>query len=817
MEEKDSAMQVEDRENNKQKRGFEWKSIKTKLLVIIIIMFIAGGVSFTLIASLMATDALEKSAIGTLMAVGDGSSSKLELTNAAGQDLVTMLALRPNIVNILAKHHAGTSTNEDIHAGVREIADIHDATSNKFNRINILDNNGIVVLSNIPENIGLDFSHLGFFIHREEVPYTSDPFIGTDGELYLGYGSSIFYDGQEVGLATIGVRYQAIDEIIFDHATLGEESIIFVVDEGGTIFSGIDGNYSVFYHEKIDMSIFEGENTLAHAPDYYGRDAVIFKEPVQNTPWYIIASKSVDTITAPIMKLVTLMVLSLLTFLLITACIAFIVAERLAHPIQSLTHHAHQLAAGDVDVEITHTGIDEIGQLANSFRAIASNMKENAEYASKVAAGDVNFEITLASDRDLEGKSLMQMRDTLSRMVDSLQILAQRSGAGDLSYHADADKFHGVYRELILTLNKSFSLIIIPLQETMRLSTSYSNGDYSDRFNPDLVVKGDFVPFRDALNCIGIQTSDTLLKIQDEIHHIVTGMEEVNGSIEDIANAVSMLAESSTRVSSFAEQNDQDLEQTLIAMNDLANTVGAVAQHASSVSELADHASHLSYEGLQRAEVAERGMADIMASFDISLTMVAEILNRMEEIGSIVDIISSISEQTNLLALNAAIEAARAGDAGRGFAVVADEVKSLARDSHRSAEHIGIIIGNLQQITKDVAIGMQRDTDVVTRGNHAVTETIAIFNQMAEASRDVNRNISEVAAASEEQAASVQEVTASMTEIRDMVRETAREATDSAAASEEINAAVSQVHDIVNEATRGTIAIVDQVSKFHIK
>jgi hypothetical protein len=48
--------------------------------------------------------------------------------------------------------------------------------------------------------------------------------------------------------------------------------------------------------------------------------------------------------------------------------------------------------------------------------------------------------------------------------------------------------------------------------------------------------------------------------------------------------------------------------------------------------------------------------------------LTAAVTARLETIGGIVEVISSLAEQTNLLALNAAIEAARAGEHGRGFA-----------------------------------------------------------------------------------------------------------------------------------------------------
>ena len=67
-----------------------------------------------------------------------------------------------------------------------------------------------------------------------------------------------------------------------------------------------------------------------------------------------------------------------------------------------------------------------------------------------------------------------------------------------------------------------------------------------------------------------------------------------------------------------------------------------------------------------------------------------------EKIGHVVGLITNIAGQTNLLALNATIEAARAGDAGKGFAVVASEVKSLANQTTKATEEIGIRIAQIQ-------------------------------------------------------------------------------------------------------------------------
>jgi len=797
---------------------FEFKSIKTKLTVIIIVMLLVSGTALTGIAALMASNALEEAASGTLHAVSENTATKIVMANDAAKDTVTVFSLDPEILSALLSWNEGTFTPEKQHATSEYLINLQKTLSEIFGDVNVIDNQGTVITSTIASNFGVDFSAKDYFIHQQKESYIASPHIGTGNVPHFTYVRPVYDDsGKQIGLVQICTDIPALSDLIFSMPGMSPEAVNFLVDRDGTILSGVRGDYSVFLTKKFDLSIFPPGKDIVMAPGYYGNMEYIVKEPVPGTDWLIITSERVDEVNRSIMTLVSMMVLSLIVVIVAGLLATAFIANGFTRPIQTLTDNAEQLALGDISVAITHIGTDEIGQLAESFRCMVEKTRKNVDAVQKIALGEVNFEMTIASDKDVEGKAIIQMRENLSATTESLNMLVHQVAEGILSYRSDTDQFQGVYYELIETLNQALDQIIYPVQEAIRLSTAYSGGDYSEQFNPELVVKGDFIAFKAALNQIGINSSDALLKIRHGVENINADAYQSSASIKDIATSVSTLAESSSRVSSLAVRNDSSLEQALTAMNDLADTVSEVAQRTAAVSQLASQSSDLAYDGVKRAELAGKGMEKVMKSAEEIAQAVSEMTSHMDEIGGIVDVISGIAEQTSLLALNAAIEAARAGDAGLGFAVVADEVKSLAQESQTSAEHIVSIISNLQKIATEMATGMEQASVAVQSGSSAVNETVTIFQQMAETTSDVYKNMSEVAAASEEQAASVQEITASMSEVRNMVQDTTKEATDSAAAAEEINASLVQLKNNAAASAQLTEVIAQQVGQFKIE
>ena len=139
-------------------------------------------------------------------------------------------------------------------------------------------------------------------------------------------------------------------------------------------------------------------------------------------------------------------------------------------------------------------------------------------------------------------------------------------------------------------------------------------------------------------------------------------------------------------------------------------------------------------------------------------------------IAEIVSLIDAITFQTNILALNAAVEAARAGEQGRGFAVVASEVRTLAGRSAGAAKEIKALIGD--------SVGK------VEEGSRLVSEAGATMQEIVDSIGRVTTIVSDIALASQEQSAGIEQVNEAITQMDAVTQQNAALVEEAAAASE---------------------------------
>ncbi|MFZ6647779.1 methyl-accepting chemotaxis protein [Undibacterium sp. TJN25] len=241
----------------------------------------------------------------------------------------------------------------------------------------------------------------------------------------------------------------------------------------------------------------------------------------------------------------------------------------------------------------------------------------------------------------------------------------------------------------------------------------------------------------------------------------------VRQDAESVSTASSEIASGNNDLSSRTEQQAGSLEETASSMEELTATVKQNADNARQASGLAVSASDVAIRG--GAVVSQ--VVDTMASINESSKKIVDIIS----------VIDGIAFQTNILALNAAVEAARAGEQGRGFAVVASEVRNLAQRSAGAAKEIKTLIGD--------------SVERVDTGSRLADEAGETMKEVVQSVRRVTDIIGEIAAASQEQTAGIDQINRSVIEMDNMTQQNASLVEEAAAAAESMQ---QQAGNLVN-------------------
>lgn len=295
----------------------------------------------------------------------------------------------------------------------------------------------------------------------------------------------------------------------------------------------------------------------------------------------------------------------------------------------------------------------------------------------------------------------------------------------------------------------------------------------------------------DELGMLARYFNSFIEKIQDIISQVAS-------SANQVASAATEIAASSEQMSQGMEQQSSQVAQISSAMEEMAASVNEVARKSNDATQEASESGRVAEEGGTIVQSTVEGMQAISEAVSAGAVSVEQLGKRGEQIGAIIEVINDIADQTNLLALNAAIEAARAGEHGRGFAVVADEVRKLADRTTKATEEISESIREIQTETANAVQRMNTGTEQVNEGVQRATLAGESLEQIVQSARSVSSVIAEIAAATEEQAATSEEISRNIEGINAVTQETVQGANQAASASVELSSRAEELRALVS-------------------
>jgi methyl-accepting chemotaxis protein len=261
--------------------------------------------------------------------------------------------------------------------------------------------------------------------------------------------------------------------------------------------------------------------------------------------------------------------------------------------------------------------------------------------------------------------------------------------------------------------------------------------------------------------------------------------QSLSGTSQEVSASSQEVARTVDQISKGAETQAEMVEESNRLFKEVAMSINLVASAANNVAESAHQTVENARNGSELAGASLASIRQVLAEAESSSQQMYNFIGQLQRISKFVEVINGVAQKTNLLALNATIEAARAGEYGRGFAVVAEEIRKLADSTTISADEITGLVEGIRNEGQLVQSSMGQVIEEMESGREAVDRTnqaFAAITQNAEGTQAKANSIAELAV---EQISSAEKISLAIDEIDRVV-------SDNAAATEQVSAATQE-------------------------
>ncbi|MDD1727990.1 MAG: Cache 3/Cache 2 fusion domain-containing protein, partial [Methanospirillum sp.] len=354
--------------------------------------------------------------------------------------------------------------------------------------------------------------------------------------------------GEIIGILFVGVEEESTVGVLKNQIRskkIGEKGYMYVIDSTGLTLvhptnEGKNDSELPFMKEIITKK----NGFIKYT--YNGVDKVAAFAYYQPLDWIIVANGSLSDFLSPIDAIRNTIVIVIILGIIGGTALSYWFGRSISRRMNGLVEFSDQITAGNLSAEISETeSFDEIGTLSRSF---------------------------------------LEVVRTFDRFGDEVQTISSAAVEGNLDVRGDTSKFQGDYATIIGGVNQIVDGMVTPMREAMRLSGEYASGNFAARIDPTLQLKGEYLIFRDALNTIGIEVSEAIAKVKQEVEDlrdavsnvgtnvdsVTNGIVQAHHSIEDVSAGTGQVAQIAGAVNTLAEHSGDNTRQIMNAMQDLA-------------------------------------------------------------------------------------------------------------------------------------------------------------------------------------------------------------------------------------------------------
>ena len=254
------------------------------------------------------------------------------------------------------------------------------------------------------------------------------------------------------------------------------------------------------------------------------------------------------------------------------------------------------------------------------------------------------------------------------------------------------------------------------------------------------------------------RTEATLREVMEMSSRMETSVADITAELNKLETAFDSTKIAMEEVSAGSGESAAAIQQQTAQTEAIQEKVNTVSEVAETIGSNMEHTIEILDAGKEEMTGLKEQAEDSARNSELAAQKLETLDHYMQEMHSIVEIISKIANQTSLLALNASIEAARAGEAGRGFSVVATEISGMATQTKDATGNIAELIQNVSGAIGEVVtvirqmidgIGSQREGTMraadsftaIEDSSYMIVDNLGELLQIVEALKTANQEI----------------------------------------------------------------------------
>ncbi len=259
-------------------------------------------------------------------------------------------------------------------------------------------------------------------------PYLDQVLKGNERFLMTTIAAPIQRNGRFIGIVGIDITLSDLQKQI-EKIRPVKGSYAYLVSMGGIIAAHPDTSY-IFknFEEKFpnDEKQHNLKNIIAKGQEYTytridnsGNEHIVFMKPIKvgnsYSVWSLAYSMPMKEITDQINKSFLIALAVALTGLFLLVLIIIYLANNITHPIVKITQVLHRLGKGEIskDLMLNIDSGDEIEQMAIALNQFLTGLNEKSTFAQNIGQGNYDTQLTLLSEKDALGISLVEMQKNL--------------------------------------------------------------------------------------------------------------------------------------------------------------------------------------------------------------------------------------------------------------------------------------------------------------------------------------------------------------------------------------------------------------------